>query len=111
MSLLDDYIESSEAAHGTSTIQYGADALVPINGFDGHDNVRVRFYTYFETRSKTHTTFIVGNWLCFYRIWTGGRTYICYQLCTVSNARQACGYGCFQQYSCGCTGYVSITED
>jgi hypothetical protein len=43
MSLLDDFMESSEAAHGTSTIQYGADSLIPINGFDGQDNVRVGF--------------------------------------------------------------------
>jgi hypothetical protein len=42
MSLLDDYMESSEAAHGTSTIQYGADSYAPTNGFDGLDNVRVR---------------------------------------------------------------------
>lgn len=52
MSLLDDYIESSEAAHGTSTVQYGADALVPINGFDGHDNVRVRFNSYFKIKKE-----------------------------------------------------------
>jgi isocitrate dehydrogenase len=42
MSLLDDYMESSEAAHGTSTVQYGADTYTPTNGFDGLDNVRVR---------------------------------------------------------------------
>lgn len=42
MSLLDDYMESSEAAHGTSTVQYGADTYIPTNGFDGLDNVRVR---------------------------------------------------------------------
>lgn len=42
MSLLDDFIESSEAAHGTSTIQYGADTFTSTtNGFDGQDNVRV----------------------------------------------------------------------
>jgi hypothetical protein len=47
MSLLDDFMESSEAVHGTSTIQYGADSLIPINGFDGQDNVRVGFLLYF----------------------------------------------------------------
>ncbi|KAI7896992.1 Pep3/Vps18/deep orange family-domain-containing protein [Mucor mucedo] len=41
MSLLDDYMESSEAAHGTSTVQYGADTYIPTNGFDGLDNVRL----------------------------------------------------------------------
>ncbi|RCH94208.1 hypothetical protein CU098_004601, partial [Rhizopus stolonifer] len=41
MSLLDDYIESSEAAHGTTTIQYGADTFNSVTGFDGHDNVRL----------------------------------------------------------------------
>lgn len=41
MSLLDDYIESSEAAHGVATVQFGADAFPSVNGFDGHDNVRV----------------------------------------------------------------------
>lgn len=41
MSLLDDFIESSEAAHGTSTVQYGADTFTSTNGFDGQDNVRV----------------------------------------------------------------------
>ncbi|KAI8985185.1 Pep3/Vps18/deep orange family-domain-containing protein [Pilobolus umbonatus] len=41
MSLLDDYMESSEAAHGSLTVQYGADALVPVHGFDTLDNVRL----------------------------------------------------------------------
>lgn len=42
MSLLDDFIESSEAAHGASTVQYGADTFTSTaNGFDGQDNVRV----------------------------------------------------------------------
>ena len=41
MSLLDDFIESSEAVHGTSTVQYGADTFTSTNGFDGQDNVRV----------------------------------------------------------------------
>ncbi|KAI9279805.1 Pep3/Vps18/deep orange family-domain-containing protein [Sporodiniella umbellata] len=41
MSLLDDYMESSEAAHGTPTIQFGADAFISNNGFDGLENVRV----------------------------------------------------------------------
>lgn len=41
MSLLDDYIESSEAAHGATGVQFGADVFPSVNGFDGHDNVRV----------------------------------------------------------------------
>lgn len=41
MSLLDDYMESSEAAHGTPTIQFGAEAFASTNGFDGLENVRV----------------------------------------------------------------------
>ncbi|KAL7316431.1 tethering complex subunit [Mucor circinelloides] len=42
MSLLDDFIESSEAAHGASTVQYGADTFTSTaNGFDGQDNVRL----------------------------------------------------------------------
>jgi hypothetical protein len=49
MSLLDDYIESSEAAHGTSTIQFGADTLTAVNAFDAQDDMRVNAY------SETHT--------------------------------------------------------
>ncbi|EIE75688.1 hypothetical protein RO3G_00392 [Rhizopus delemar RA 99-880] len=41
MSLLDDYMESSEAAHGTQTIQFGADAFISSNGFDGLESVRL----------------------------------------------------------------------
>ncbi|KAI7899794.1 Pep3/Vps18/deep orange family-domain-containing protein [Cokeromyces recurvatus] len=41
MSLLDDYIESSEAAHGASILQYGADAFTSAAGFDGQDNLRL----------------------------------------------------------------------
>lgn len=41
MSLLDDYMESSEAVHGTPTLQFGADAFLLPNGFDGIESVRV----------------------------------------------------------------------
>ncbi|KAG1222547.1 hypothetical protein G6F35_005228 [Rhizopus arrhizus] len=41
MSLLDDYMESSEAAHGTQTIQFGADAFISSNGFDSLESVRL----------------------------------------------------------------------
>lgn len=34
-------MESSEAAHGTQTIQFGADAFISSNGFDGLESVRV----------------------------------------------------------------------
>ncbi|CEI89322.1 Putative Vacuolar protein sorting-associated protein 18 homolog [Rhizopus microsporus] len=41
MSLLDDYMESSEAVHGTPTLQFGADAFLLPNGFDGIESVRL----------------------------------------------------------------------
>lgn len=71
MSLLDDYMESSEAAHGTSTVQYGADTYTPTNGFDGLDNVRVRKYTaiFILYENSSFESYLVRNGLRFHWFW------------------------------------------